>query len=230
MTSLFPEPSSERPRLSPWLLGLGGIAIFLVGGILGAILVTTITLYRTPVAPIEITPVAAVQPTTAAPAVLPTPPPTTAQPTPTRRSTGPSVGQYAPALRLLDLAGAEHPLYIYRGKIVLINFWASWCPPCRQEWPELIRFAEQADTSEVVFLSVNVQESLQVIQDFVGEQELPFPVLLDSTGETSDLYRVTALPTTFLLDREGVVLQVVPGDLTSAALQRLVGNVLEGPD
>ncbi len=226
--------SSRRPALRPWHLGLAGVGLFLAGAVLGAILVLSLTLYHLPpptdpptVSPV---PMAALSPSPARPTPTPsgsapTPLPTALPPTstPSPVPVAPAVGRQAPSFRLGDLAGTEHDLNDYRGRVVVVNFWASWCPPCREEWPELEAFVRQADSTEVVVLAVNVEEPDAIVADFVGEAS-PLLVLLDRDGAVSDLYRVTALPTTFLLDAEGIVRQVLPGPLSAADLERLTAR------
>ena len=228
------DPNAPRRTLPTWLLGLAGTGLFLAGGAIGAILALSISLYGVPAgqSPAPPRPPATVAegstavPAAASPApATPAPSPPTATPIPT----GPGVGQEAPPFTLTALDGITHTLAAYRGQTVLLNFWASWCPPCRQEWPELRAFARRTDIRGIIVLSVNVEEPPEVVRDFAGEEPPPFPVLLDGDSGVSDRYRVTALPTTFLIDADGVVRQVIPGNLDAAALERLAGLVPGGP-
>lgn len=225
MTTTPSEPPADetgRPRLLPrWLWGLSGLGLFLAGAIVGAVLMVSVALYRQPPAAGP-TIVAAVPPTATLPAthtpVPPTPPP------PTRPPVGPGIGQQAPELELPGLDGITYTLGAYRGQTVVLNFWASWCPPCRQEWPELQAFAQEISGTGVTLLAVNVEEPGEIVQRFVGTATLPFPVLLDTGGEVSERYRVLSLPTTFVIAPDGLVRQVVPGSLKRADLERLVGR------
>jgi thiol-disulfide isomerase/thioredoxin len=218
------EPArSTPPRLLPrWLWGLSGIGLFLAGAILGAVLMASVTLYQLPVAPVAPT----VRVTTpAAPAatlpVLRTIAPT-ARPTPTRPPVGPGIGQRAPAFVLSGLDGITYTLSAYAGQTVVLNFWASWCPPCREEWPELLAFAAGLTNTGVVFLSANVEELPEIVWGFVGTETLSFPVLLDPDGQVGERYHVTVLPTTFVIDAAGLVRHVLPGPMEAAILQGLV--------
>lgn len=217
-----PAPSAP-PRLLPrWLWGLSGIGLFLAGAILGAVLIASLTLYQLPAAPaapvvLASTPAA---PTATLPVlrtIAPTP-----RPTATRVPVGPGIGQHAPALVLPGLDGLTYTLSAYQGQTVVMNFWASWCPPCRQEWPELLAFAAGLTTTEVVFLSVNVEERPELVWEFVGTATLSFPVLLDQDGQVGERYHVTVLPTTFLIDPAGLVQHVLPGPMDAATLRQLV--------
>jgi peroxiredoxin len=194
---------------------------------LGAILVLSVTLYQNP-ADSSVPPPMLTERPTQTPVQSPLPTIPTASPTarssprPTAIPIGPAVGQQAPAFTLLDLDGNAHNLRDYRGQVVLVTFWASWCPACQREWPELQSLAERYAPRGVVLLAVNVEEPPEVVGRFVGDEALPLSVLLDGNGHVSEDYRVTALPTTFLLHRDGVVSQVIPGHVDEAPLERLL--------
>lgn len=229
------NPPPGRGSRTGWWFGLVGIGLFLAGGVIGAILVLSVILYRAPVGPSGDSLPARSDPFPSptislapSPAVSATP---TATPLPTATSLpiGPAVGQLAPPFLLLDLEGNEHALESYQGQTVLLNFWAAWCPPCRQEWPELVAFAEAASAQGVVVLAVNVEEPGDVIREYVGDEPLPLAVLRDPDSVVSNLYRVTVLPTTFLVDAAGVVRQVVPGDLTMADMESMVASLSSPP-
>ncbi len=218
-----PEGISGRRRWGPvWLLIASGAALFLAGVLLGGLLVASVILYRTPVEPIRFPPSPANSPTYLP--AIPSPSPAPSHPTPTPRPVGPGVGQQAPPFSLPTLDGQEVTLEAYRGRPVLLHFWASWCPPCREEWPAWQTFASGPAAEGVVILAVNVEEPPEVVRQFLGDDAPPFPVLLDSDGRVNVQYRVRALPMTFFIDAEGVVRRVVPGGMTPEALERLVGR------
>ena len=213
-------PREPLPRLLPrWVWGLAGSGLFLAGAILGAVLMVSVTLYRQPTGP-TVSPPTPAPPTATLPVVHP-PIPTATRPT-ARPLVGPGIGQEAPQFALLSMEGLTTTLGAYHGKTVLLNFWASWCPPCRQEWPALRAYAESLTSTQMVLLSINVEETPELIGKFVGTDTVPFPILLDSDGLVSERYRVSVLPTTFLIDPAGLVRQVLPGALDAAALERLV--------
>jgi peroxiredoxin len=115
------------------------------------------------------------------------------------------VGQPAPPFEAETPAGQRVSLADYRGRVVLVNFWATWCTPCRAEMPE-IQAAYQAHRErgfEVV--AINVQESPAEVQPFMAELGLSFPALLDPDGAITRRYLARALPSTYLIDRSGVV-------------------------
>ena len=107
----------------------------------------------------------------------------------------------APALRLPDSDGKLVDLSGYRGKVVLVNFWATWCPPCRKEFPSLARVRKLFKPAEFEVLAINVGEDPDMVFSFTGVTD--FPVLFDRDSKTMAAWPVKGLPTTFLVDREG---------------------------
>lgn len=132
---------------------------------------------------------------------------------PLSSSPSPREGFLAPDFRLDTLDGTKVTLSDLRGKIVLINMWATWCPPCRAEMPALEKSYEQYRDSGVVILGLNVtnQDSERDIPPFVEKFGLTFPILLDRDGSVSALYQLKGLPTTFFVNREGIIRTVVVG-------------------
>ncbi len=118
----------------------------------------------------------------------------------------------APSFNLPDDEGEMHALSDYKGKVVIINFWATWCPPCRAELPSMNKAWEKLKDHDVQMLAVNVGEDEDTVFAFTGEQEINFQILLDESGEIINLWPVRGLPTTFVLDKEGrVVYRAVGG-------------------
>jgi peroxiredoxin len=119
---------------------------------------------------------------------------------------------------LPDLNGKEHRLAEYRGKWVLVNYWATWCPPCLEELPELEVF--HATRSDAVVLGVNMEDiSLARLREFVDEQFLSFPILRMSPRGSSELGRIPGLPTSFLISPSGEVAARHVGPLTKNSLE-----------
>jgi len=129
----------------------------------------------------------------------------------------PESGEAAPLFVARDLNGDTVRLQDYAGRVILLNVWATWCPPCRKEMPSLERLHEQLGKRGLSVLAVSVDESAQpegtraMVQRFVEQYGLRFPVLLDPAGHVEDLYGVDALPTTFLIDRDGRIRKTVVG-------------------
>lgn len=229
-SALQTEAGDEAsPRLLPrWLWGLAGVGLFLSGAILGAVLMASVVLSRAPAFPAVPT-LTGAAPTAAFSTIhsplpgeqRPDEPLPTAPPPATRLLVGPGIGQQAPMFALPGLDGITYTLAAYEGKTVIVNFWASWCPPCRQEWPELRAFGQRLTSTAVALLAVNVEEMPEVVAKFVGTDTLSFPILLDLDGQVSEQYHVGALPTTFVIGPDGLVHHVVPGPLDAATLERL---------
>ena len=126
----------------------------------------------------------------------------------------PREGFLAPDFTLDTLDGNKITLSELRGKIVVINMWATWCPPCRAETPALEKSYEQYKDSGAVILGVDLtnQDSLSDVKAFVREFSLTYPILLDRDGSVSDtLYQIKGLPSTFFVNREGIIRTVVVG-------------------
>jgi thiol-disulfide isomerase/thioredoxin len=111
----------------------------------------------------------------------------------------------APALKLKDIDGVTHDLAELRGKVVLINFWATWCPPCRREMPSMERLSQALKGEAFAVLAVDVGEDADTIHAFTSQLDtaLHFPILLDSTSRAMQAWKVAGLPTTFLVDKQG---------------------------
>jgi len=120
-------------------------------------------------------------------------------------------GKPAPNFILKTLDGKEVSLNDYRGKVVLINFWASWCPPCREEMPLFRKVYENYKDKGFELLAISIDASQEAVIRFVKDYGLSFPVLLDD-GRVSNLYRVQGLPTSILVDREGRIVKVRLGE------------------
>lgn len=142
----------------------------------------------------------------------------------------PREGFAAPDFELELLQGGQLRLSGLRGKAVIVNLWASWCPPCRAEMPTLERVYQANRDRGLEILAVNTtfQDSEAGAAEFVREFGLTFPILLDRTGEVSRTYLLRALPTTFFIDREGIIRTVIlGGPMSETTLQTTVEELLE---
>ncbi|GEM_PF-563657 len=131
-----------------------------------------------------------------------------------------SAGEAAPAFSLSGLEGKPHSLDDYQGKRVVLNFWASWCAPCRTEMPLLEATFKRLENSGVVVIGVNYAEEALPVRQYVGELNITFPILLDVDRFVFDKYGVTGLPTTFFIDSKGKMRAKYIGMLTPEALQQ----------
>lgn len=109
----------------------------------------------------------------------------------------------APAFTLPDLDGKPHALADYRGKVVVLNFWATWCPPCRYEMPAMQRAWEKVRDDGIVFVGVDVGEDADTVFTFLADYPVDFPLLLDQDAKVIEQYPVTGLPTTYVIDPQG---------------------------
>jgi peroxiredoxin len=109
----------------------------------------------------------------------------------------------APALKAADLKGATRTLADYRGKVVVLNFWASWCPPCLREMPSMERLRVKMAGRPLAVVALDSAETREEVDAFLSRMTLGFPILLDPDGSNTKRWKVFALPTTFLLDPEG---------------------------
>ena len=122
-------------------------------------------------------------------------------------------GTAAPPLALKDIHGADHDLAHYRGKVVLVNFWATWCEPCRYEMPSMQRLKEKLAGRPFEVLAVNVDEPEARVRRFVTETRFDLPVLLDVGKRVTRGWSVRVMPTTFLVGPDGRIRYRVIGDL-----------------
>ena len=138
---------------------------------------------------------------------------------------------------LKDQYGKTQKLSDYKGKVVFLNFWATWCPPCKMEMPDIQKIYEkyekQGEKSEVVVLSVaapNTQDEKDIdgIKSFLEENGYTYPVLMDDGGYTFGAYRISSLPTTFMIDKEGNVFGYVQGGLTQEAMESIIEQTITG--
>ena len=141
-------------------------------------------------------------------------------------STGISEGQRAPDFSLETLEGEKVSLSDYRGQIVLLNFWATWCAPCRAEIPAIEAILEARQDQPFVVLGVNYQESSGQVRAFAEELGMTYPILLDETGKVMQTYRAPGLPMSIVLDEQGVIQHRHPGLLTESQLQGYLAELL----
>lgn len=118
----------------------------------------------------------------------------------------------APEFELVDMDGTKHKLSDYRGGPLIVNFWATWCPPCREELPSMNRAWKKVKDQGIHMLAINVGEDEDTIFSFTGDYPINFTVLLDESGEIINQWPIRGLPTTFVLDPEGrIVYRAIGG-------------------
>lgn len=144
----------------------------------------------------------------------------------------------APDFTLVDQFGEEHKLSDYKGKVVFLNFWATWCPPCREEMPDIeALYKEYGENSEdLIILSVanpktkdnpnNNDKTIEEVTKFMEDNGYSYPTLMDTTGDVLLQYYITAFPTTFMIDREGRVIGYASGALTKDIMKNIITQAL----
>ena len=132
----------------------------------------------------------------------------------------------APELPLEDLAGNRVSLEDYRGSVVLVNLWATWCPPCREEMPTLLKFYEKYKEDGFVLVAINQEEKLEVVEPFVKEFGLTFPVWLDPDYLAEREFNTMNLPSSYVIDRNGRVRLMWIGGISKKNLEKYVPDVI----
>lgn len=137
-------------------------------------------------------------------------------------------GQVAPDFELLSIKGDKWKLSDFRGKTVILNFWASWCPPCKAEIPEMQKFYENNRNNNVEILAVNLtnsERSPDAVKDFVKDKGMTFNILLDQQGEISNLYSVMTIPTSYIIDKNGVIRDKHIGPMSYEMMDNFISNI-----
>lgn len=147
----------------------------------------------------------------------------------TAKGPAPRLGSIAPDFQLMSLDGEVIDLQSFRGEPVWITFWASWCPPCRAESPELAAAYERHAPDGLVILAINVGEDPSAAAAYVEKAGLPFPVGLDRSTAVAAQYRVQGLPTHYFVDSAGVIRDMKIGPMGTKEIERRLAKVLEAP-
>lgn len=142
----------------------------------------------------------------------------------------------APDFVLTDQYGNTHSLADYKGKTVFLNFWATWCGPCRNEMPEIQKIYEetlQEEDSDLVILGIAApgfgqEKSQEEVEAFLEENGYTYPVLMDTTEEVFMEYGISAYPTTFMVDRDGNLFGYIQGQLNEAMMRSIIRQTMEG--
>jgi cytochrome c biogenesis protein CcmG, thiol:disulfide interchange protein DsbE len=123
--------------------------------------------------------------------------------------------------------GTPDSLANYRGQVVLVNLWATWCPPCREEMPALERLYRAFRSKGVVVLGIDQGESAKVAEDFARERGVTFPLLIDDAQQYGRAYAAQGIPTSVLVDRSGHIVKGVDGEMSFEQMQTLVTSALK---
>ena len=138
------------------------------------------------------------------------------------------VGFSAPGFALTSLDDQKIGMVDFKGKPVILNFWASWCPPCKAEMPAFQQASLEFSDSDLQIIAINAtnQDSILEVRKFIEQYEITFPIPLDTTGSISRHYLVHSLPTTYFIDRNGVIVDVIIGGPIPLSLLRIQANQL----
>ncbi|HBE77002.1 MAG TPA: hypothetical protein DDW65_04360, partial [Firmicutes bacterium] len=148
----------------------------------------------------------------------------------TADSAKPIEGFPAPNFTLPDLRAKNISLKTVTAanKVTLINFWATWCGPCRAEIPDFVKLYGKYSSQGLTVLAVNVKEQPPTVKPFVQKMAMRFPVLIDSSGKVSDLYQIFSIPSTFVIDRKGTIRSIIKGSTRLSVLEAKVRPLLKG--
>jgi len=136
------------------------------------------------------------------------------------------IGSKAPQISVLDLQNTTVKLSEFKGKVVVLRFWATGCKSCVAAMPELDRFRKKYSEHELAVLGVNVGGSKELVEAFAKGLKLTYPVLLDQVGIAGKKYAVRAVPTTFFIDRNGIAIQSIVGEISQEAFDKIIGSLL----
>jgi cytochrome c biogenesis protein CcmG, thiol:disulfide interchange protein DsbE len=144
--------------------------------------------------------------------------------------TGLNPGDLSPEFKLTDLSGSQVSIRDFKGKVVLLNFWATWCEPCVAEMPALEQLYNRLKSEGFVVVAVGTDDTLDNIKDFQAKYSLDFPILFDAGGDIKTKFKVTGVPETFLLDREGRLTMLVDPDAGQPVVRFIGPRNWDSPD
>jgi peroxiredoxin len=140
---------------------------------------------------------------------------------------GHRVGERARDFSLVDAEGNTVRLSDYRGQVVVLDFWATWCPPCRKEIPGFVALQSKYAEQGVVVIGVSLDDGWPKVRSFMGQYGINYPIVLDARGEVPSLYGgIKGIPTTFVIDRDGIIRTVHEGYGPPQLFTKAVEDVL----
>lgn len=134
-------------------------------------------------------------------------------------------GNLAPDFELTTLDGRKVKLSDYRGKKVILNFWATWCPPCRAEIPDMEKFYSSYKDKDMVILGVNLtkaEKDQTSVKSFIKEYGVTYPIPLDKESLAAEMYQVSAIPTSYIIDPQGTIIQKIVGPMDFETMKSLL--------
>lgn len=136
------------------------------------------------------------------------------------------VGDEAPDFVLVDMNGEKHQLSDYKGQGVFLNFWGTWCKPCEREFPLIDKQFQQLKDEGLQILAVNIGESDFIVQKFINRKGLTFPVLIDNHKSVMETYNINPLPTTFLINPEGKIENIITGEMNEETIKKYMEQIM----
>jgi peroxiredoxin len=138
----------------------------------------------------------------------------------------PGIGDTAPFFTLTTLEGKQRSLHDSKGKVVILNFWGTWCEPCRQEMPVIQKMYETYHDKGLEVIAVNIAETAVSVSSFVQQVGITFPIWMDTEQEVMQLYGVGSIPSTFVIDPTGVIRYKIQGRLEVSQFERYIHPML----
>lgn len=135
------------------------------------------------------------------------------------------VGDQAPDFKLTDLNGEEHQLSDYKGQGVFVNFWGTWCKPCKKEFPLMEKQYQVYKDQGVQILAVNIAQSDLEVQQFAEQLDLTFPIVIDKTKGVMEAYNIRPLPTTLLVNADGEIEKIITGEMSEEDIKRYMEQI-----
>ncbi|RTQ94481.1 thiol-disulfide oxidoreductase ResA [Lysinibacillus telephonicus] len=136
------------------------------------------------------------------------------------------IGDEAPDFELIDLNGEKHRLSEYKGQGIFLNFWGTWCEPCKREFPIIDRQYHEYKEKGVQVLAVNIAESDFAVQNYIDSKGLTFPVVIDKNKSVMEAYNINPLPTTFLVSPEGKIEKIITGEMNETIIKQYMEQIM----
>ena len=142
-----------------------------------------------------------------------------------------AIGDDAPDFSVPAMPSGSLHFSDYRGQVIVLNFWATWCPPCVQETPSLVRFAEKVRNQGVAVISVSVDANTEALRDFIKQYDIPYPVGRDPDRSLAARFGTSLFPETYIFDRHGLLAEKIadPADWDDPRIQTFVLNLAHPP-
>lgn len=137
-------------------------------------------------------------------------------------------GQKVIDFTVKDVDGSNIHLADYQGKVIVLNFWTTWCAYCQEEMEEMVKFSSEADSAKIKLIAINVtasEKSEQAVINFAKDSNIPFQIGLDSNGEVAKTYQLIGIPTTYIIDQVGIVRKKILGPITADILKSYISEL-----